>query len=95
MDSCSLKELSSVLESGGVSDPGKRKKKEKNVFPSVYFISPAINVRENFVNDTRIAASKNQARLVLRKHRLTATRNLATDCTTQRKDSTSVFTWKN
>lgn len=54
----------------------------------MYFIFPAINVRENFANDARIAASKNQARLVLRKHGPTATRNLATDSTTQQERKT-------
>lgn len=34
MDSCSLKELSSALESGGVSDPGEEKNKKKEMFKS-------------------------------------------------------------
>lgn len=34
MDSCSLKELSSALESGGVSDPGGGEKKKKEMFKS-------------------------------------------------------------
>lgn len=51
-DSWSLKELSSVLQSGGVSDPGKKKKQNPK-----HLFSPAVSIRKNLANDAGIVTS--------------------------------------